>query len=195
MATKYVNLTGTTKWVNGKFGGLFEADPKYGNFSIRLYPDPASWEKFKKSGLRLEPKTDDDGDFIVFRRPEQKLMNKELVVFGRPKVYFKEGVEPTRAIGNGTTIEVNLAVYDTREGKGHRLEAVRVLDLVKFEASSGGADSGFVELIDEGQAEPQSEGDKPKEDPNDELPFDVEPKKDTTVAKSQSASPFKRMSR
>lgn len=194
MSTKYINLTGTTKWVNGAYGGLFEPDPKYGNFVVRLYPDPASWDKFKKSGLRLEPKTDEDGDYVQFRRAEQKLMKKELVNFGRPKVFFKEGVEPTRNIGNGSTIEVNVAVYDTREGKGHRLESVKVIELVEFNRE--GPSGGFVEYTgDEGPrekpvAQPEEEtnndtGGKPF---NDDVPFDVDPPK-------KSASPFKKMSR
>lgn len=152
MATKYVSLKGTTKYVNGQYGGLFEADQKYGNFQIRLYPDTESWEKYKKSGLRLEPKNDEDGDYLTFRRPEQKLLNKELVNFGRPKVFFKEGIEPTKNIGHGSTIEVNVAVYDTREGKGHRLEAVRVLELVEY--NRDGPVGNFIELKDDvGDAE------------------------------------------
>lgn len=203
MATKYYSFTGVTKWVNGQYGGLFEPDPKYGNFSVILYPDPKSWDRFKQSGLALEPRTDEDGDSIRFRRPEQKLMKKELVKFGRPKVFFKEGIEPTRDIGNGSTIEVNVAVYDTGQGKGHRLESVRVLDLVKYER--GGAVGNFIEYTEDG------EGSKPVEEVSsdtsvkkpvkqetppweDEVPFGE--KENTEVeepeTKKPSASPFRK---
>lgn len=211
MATKYLSLKGTTKYVNGMFGGLFEADKKYGNFSIRLYPDTESWERYKRSGLRLEPKNDEDGDFLTFRRPEQKLLNKELVNFGRPKVFFKEGDEPTRNIGHGSTIEVNIAVYDTREGKGHRLEAVRVLELVPYER--GSAAGNFVEMKDDvGDAESvevdagpvdtktgtpvrstkESEEVAPWDESPDPIPFGKEETQEVRKPAPKSASPFRK---
>lgn len=35
-------------------------------------------------------------------------------------------------VGNGSRVEVSIAVYDTQKGKGHRFEKVRILDLIEY---------------------------------------------------------------
>lgn len=53
-------------------------------------------------------------------------------------VWVRKGT-PT-LIGNGSEVEVTVAVYDTQMGKGQRLESVKVLDLIEY-SPAGGYDS------------------------------------------------------
>ena len=201
MASKYLNLKGTVKWVNGKFGGLFEPDPEYGNYQLTFFPDTESWDKIKKSGLRLQTKNDEDGDFIKFRRPSRKVIKNEQVDFGRPKIYFVEGIEGTRDIGNGSSADVSVVVYDAGPHKGHRLESVTITELVRYERSTSGAVE-FKDNAEENATEQTStEEDTPSskaQEKQSEVPFDdgipfgdSKPKEEV----KKSASPFKRMSR
>lgn len=204
--SKYINIRGRTKWVNGKFGGLFEKDEEYGNYSLIVYPDPESWDRIKKAGgLPIQTKTDDEGDFYKFRRPHAKILNGENVIFGRPKVFFPEGVEGTRDIGNGSIVEATVVKYKAGRHEGHRLESVKIIDLIKFERNVGGNPEGYKAFGDgeenasETIIEPDSETkvvhSKSKE--SDEVPFDDGvPFGDKKEEVKKSASPFqKKMSR
>jgi hypothetical protein len=67
-------ISGKCKWAK-----LFKPDTKYdenGIYSIVLYPDADGWETFKRSGLNVRPKEDEDGKFITLRR-------KKVVNFGK----------------------------------------------------------------------------------------------------------------
>jgi hypothetical protein len=127
--TKYVYLTGKAKWPR-----LSTPDKEYNNYSISISLDKKSRKTFDDSMLRLEPKSFDDGDYIKVRCGAEKLINGELVKFGPPKVIDSAGntFDPMH-IGNGSTVTVKLAVYDTKKGKGHRLTAVRVDKLVPYD--------------------------------------------------------------
>lgn len=100
-------------------------------------------------------------EYINLRRDCSKVINNNLVVFSPPIIYMGNDKEPavsyvdengdlvrsfTRGqdeptitrkgepilAGNGSTVEVTLAVYDTRRGKGTRVESIRILDLVEY---------------------------------------------------------------
>lgn len=156
MTTKYYDFTGTIAWANSQYGGLFQVDPKYNKYKCHLYLDPESWEKFKKSGLRIKTYNDDGGDYIQLKRDDTKLIKGKQEHLGPPKVFFVEGIEPTRDIGNGSGVTANVAVFDTANGKGHRLERVIVTDLVTFER--GGFDETKYGALsvedDEGEDKP-----------------------------------------
>ena len=124
MASKYFKFSGKCMWAQ-----LQKPDPKYDNYKVTLIMDGANLEKLKQSGLQLEPKMTDDGVTVTFRRPSKKLIKSEIVEFGPPKV---SGNPDNKLVGNGSTVEVDVVVYDTMKGKGHRLEAVKVLDLVEY---------------------------------------------------------------
>jgi len=199
MASKYVRMTGFIKWANSQYGGLFSPDPSYGNYSVTFYPDPPSVEKFKASGMKLEFKNDEDGDFVKLRRPHEKIIKNENQVFGRPKIFFPEGVEGTKDIGNGTKVEVTVVVYPAGRHTGHRLESVKVLELVRFERAGEG---GFKEFTDgsstpsevvvseKGGAKAVRETSNEGSPFNDDVPFGEE-----TPKEEVKKSPFKRMSR
>ena len=115
---------------------LFKPD-NYGGaerWKIGVALDDDSLLLFKNTGLRL--KVGELGGFdnvVTFRRPTQKTFNGEVVEFDPPKV---EGVPEGAAVGNGSEVEVVVTVYDTRMGKGHRLESVKVTKLVEYEGKT-----------------------------------------------------------
>lgn len=142
MATEYLYLRGTAKWPQ-----LVKPDEEYDNFKVNLYMDKESMALFKESGLQLTPKTDEDGEYVVFRRPNYKQIKNELVHFGPPKVIDKDGLPVTELIGNGSEIVVKVVVYDSKKGKGHRLEGVQVHKLVVWEGNGESKSSAVTKAV------------------------------------------------
>lgn len=128
MASSYHYLSGTAKWAK-----LFKPDDKYKNWQIQVYLDDASMKVFDDSGMTMQKKTDEDGIFVTFRRPEAKVIKDELVKFSPPEVIDGNGNKLEQLVGNGSEVTVKVIVYDTMKGKGHRLEAVKVNKLVPYE--------------------------------------------------------------
>lgn len=127
MATEYIKLSGIVYWAQ-----LVQPDTKYGvKWRTRLYPDEKSMETFKESGLQLQVKEDEVGEYITLRRDKEKLIKGKVTVFDPPKV-FVEGKLYDGLVGNGSEAVCDLAVYDTMKGKGHRLETVNVTNLVEY---------------------------------------------------------------
>ncbi len=127
MAQTMFYFTGIAKWAK-----LFEPDRKYKNYAIDIYLDKESLKRFRDSGLQSTLKKDDDGQFVTFRRATQKLIKDELVKFGPPEVLGKDNKPINDFVGNGSKVTIKVLAYDTQKGKGSRLEAVRVDDLVPF---------------------------------------------------------------
>ena len=133
MATETYFFKGKCKWAKVYPG---QEKSQFGDrFSLDFYPEDQ--EAFKATGVQLHPKEDEDGVKYQLRREPQKLIRGELVNFGPPQVFDKANKPFTDAIGNGSTVTVKIAVYDTVKGKGHRLDAVRVEDLVVYKKEDG----------------------------------------------------------
>lgn len=132
MATQIFYLEGTVNWAKVK-----EPVLKYGSktdyeWTLDFIPDDK--DAFKKTGSRknlgdvgakLNRATqhiDKNGDIVSDDPPKVLLLNKET---GENEPY--DGL-----IGNGSKALVKIAVYDTRMGKGTRLEGLVVLDLVPY---------------------------------------------------------------
>jgi hypothetical protein len=126
MATNIYYFSGTAK-----FPRLGSTDD-WGNYSIGVILDPPSQAEFDVSGLRLQPREYDGDTFITFRRPDSKPIKGEIVKFGAPKVIDAAGTPVTALVGNGSKVTVKVAVYDSLKGKGHRLDTVRVDELVEY---------------------------------------------------------------
>jgi hypothetical protein len=127
MATKYIYLSGKGKWIKAH-----KPDAEYNNYTMQLYPNEASMKVFNESGLSLAPKSDADGTYITFRRPETKLIKDEVVKFGPPSVFGVDGKPFDGLIGNGSEVTIKVSVFDTRKGPGHRWEGVKVDKLVEY---------------------------------------------------------------
>lgn len=128
--TKHYYFAGVCKWAM-----VHRMDEKYELYKIDLFMDESSFDTYNESGCTMKVKEDkESGDsFVTFRRKDQQLIGKDLKHFGKPKVVDKEGVPLTDNVGNGSSVVLKVAVFDTRNGIGHRLEGVMVTDLVPFE--------------------------------------------------------------
>lgn len=104
-----------------------------GAYTIDMILDKEELDKVTKSGCRLSPRINDEGIGIKFKRNHEHPAIAALG--GPPKVVDAEDKEwdPTVFIGNGSKVEVFFEVYDTKMGKGTRLEGIRVLEHVPFE--------------------------------------------------------------
>ena len=142
MATQYVYFKGKAKWAK-----VFKPDQKYDYYGLDFYPDDP--EAFKQSGIQLQVNKDkEDGTtfFKVKRRPTQ-LIKGELVQFGAPHVFDDKNQPTQAAIGNGSEVTVKIALYDSQKGVGHRLESIRVENLVEYEGGEAPAVGGEVPEI------------------------------------------------
>jgi len=132
MATQFIQLSGKAKWAKVKPSQL---DEQYNNWSICLYLNRDSMDKYMKSGLRLNFKEDEDGKYLTLRRPAEKRFGNDVVEFDPPGVW-KDGQAYTGTIGNGSQVTCKIEVYDTSRGKGHRLDGVRIDELVEFKSEN-----------------------------------------------------------
>ena len=132
MASQKVTLKGMVKWAKvypGQEDKKYDAD---GKFSICLYPDEASLIKLKNSGSRTKMKEDQDGVFYQLSKDAVSEIDPGPPIVGMGKnpdgtlVSFKE------PIGNGSVAEVKISVYDSKFGKGTRLEAINILEHKEF---------------------------------------------------------------
>lgn len=193
MATKYIDFEGTISWANSKYGGLFEVDPKFDNYKANFYLNPKSWSLYKDSGLRLKTYNDEMGDYVQFKRRKDQIIGGKPEYMGPPKVFFEEGIEPTKDIGNGSSFRATVSVFDTRNGKGHRLERVIITDLIKFEASGGGGfDESKYGKLQDSSAPVAKDIPFDVDEPDDEIPFGGEPEVEPNATKAKKPSPFRR---
>ena len=128
MATQYLRFKGPCKWAK-----VFKPDSKYNLYSINLYLDAKTKADYQKSGIQVGIKTDDDGDYVIFRRPHAKIIKGKMAELGPPRVEDKDLQPFEGSIGNGSIVEVTVDVYDSVKGKGHTLRNVKVLEHVAYE--------------------------------------------------------------
>lgn len=126
MATKIFYFTGIANWPK-----LATPDQRYGHFGLDLHLDEASRELFDQSELTLKVRDHDElPQFVKVRRDPTK--EYKGVEQGPPLVLDHEGNEMDPAlVGSGSTVTCKVSVYDSRNGKAHNLEAVRVDELVE----------------------------------------------------------------
>lgn len=146
MTTQYFYFTGEAEWAM-----VHTMDEKYHNYKINLKMDEDSKKLYQDSGIRVQAKNrnedgvydadiKEDGAWITFRRPHEKPINGQNIVFGKPTVLDENGAPTNALIGNGSRVTVKVSAFDTKNGVGHRLEAVRIDDLVPYEGKDGGPD-------------------------------------------------------
>lgn len=151
MATEFHKFTGKAKWAK-----IYEPEEFRGstNWKIDIYLDKKQLDVRKKAGIQSKVYEDEEGTYVTFKRPKTKLIKNVLNEFSGPKVIDAEGntlvsyrkntdgtnwerVGEPVLIGNGSTVEVEVAVYDTSMGKGQRLETVKVIDLIEYKSEGG----------------------------------------------------------
>jgi len=146
MASKKVILKGELHWARVYEGNHDEYSGSE-FYKITLVPDDESWVKFSKTGSSLKTRpvsSTDDRKSITFRRDlegkeltDHKTGKKKVLGGGPPRVVDSEGNEMTsdQLIGNGSEGEVLVEFYSTKKTNrvGHRLDAIRVTKLVKYD--------------------------------------------------------------
>lgn len=122
-----------------KWAKVREPDEKFENYQVPLYLDDKSWNAFKDSGCQLRIKEDDDGKYVTFRRSVRDWNGEEL---GPPEILIQDQetgsykLYPDGLIGNGSIVTVRVDVFDTRNGKGHRLNRVGIDKLVEYKGNT-----------------------------------------------------------
>ena len=128
--TKTYYFTGPCKWAKVYQPDDYKGDKKW---KVNFYLNKETKKLLKESGVQLKIRDDDDGEFVVFSRPVERQYQDEVKEFKPPKIFNKELEEIEDLIGNGSVITAKISVFDTAKGTGHRLEAIRVDSLVKYE--------------------------------------------------------------
>lgn len=134
MATQFFYIEGIVNWAK-----VQEPVLKYGSetdYEWTLNFKPFNKAELKASGSRKKEK--DDGFFALSRNTIRNSADGEIEETP-PTVLLKnhetgENEVYTGLIGNGSKAIVKIAVYDTRMGKGTRLEGLVVTELVPYEA-------------------------------------------------------------
>lgn len=144
MSTDIYYFRGIAEWAK-----VHKPDEKFQVYTIDLFLDRPSQKLFKDSHLQLELREDkpDKGVYVKFRRPETKLVKKEVISVGPPTVLIrKEGTEDyipfSDPIGNGSEVTIKVSVFDTMKGKGHQLEVVAVEELIPYSLGQSFAPDG-----------------------------------------------------
>lgn len=156
MATKYYKFTGKANWAK-----VYEPEEFRGavNWKIDLYQDKKNLEQRKAAGIQSKIYEDENGQYVTFKRPKIKTIKGVVNEFHGPTIYSADGeplvtyeksedgkewvrVGTPVLIGNGSEVEVTVAVYDAGAmGKGQRLESVKIIDLVEYTPEGGGSNS------------------------------------------------------
>lgn len=123
----------TTHYFTGVARQLFLTRPdQFGNYTVGLELDEPSKAELAASGCTLRPRSWEGFTFVTFRRPNQKLIKNQVVQFGPPGLIDANGQPVTKMVGKGSKLTVKVVVYDSMKGKGHRLDTVRVDELVEY---------------------------------------------------------------
>jgi hypothetical protein len=123
-------------------------DPNNGTYGIELLMDDENFTKIADSGSQAKKyaKIDEEDPSLMRyrfkRRHEHRTRSGDLLEWasGAPAVYHKDGTkwdfETDGYIGNGSEVELKLSVYRAGTAVGTRLEAIRVIEAVPYEANS-----------------------------------------------------------
>ena len=136
MAKEYIFVKGKGSWAR-----VYTPD-QWDAWSITVHPEADDLETIRDlqaQGLKNVIKKDDDGYYVKFRRPINKMIRGKIVAFEPPKVLDKDNVPMDGvAIGNGSDVTLKVEIYEHGtpgggKAKAARLDSVRVDNLVKFE--------------------------------------------------------------
>ena len=131
----------------------FDGDTNQWNLQA-ITRDKDQAESWKAEGL--SPKTDNDDIGVIYRLNVKKLAENKDGSAAKPVPVVGADMMPldesdVECIGNGSVANVKVRTFSYnfqgREGVGVRLEAVQIINLIRYENASNSALSGF-EAID-----------------------------------------------
>ena len=131
MATETHMFRGKVKWPK-----VYQLN-KYGKWTLDLYPDADSLDKFKALKVKNHLKKDEDGYYFSVSRPPQVSVRGKIFALTAPIVLDKNNIPTTVAIGNGSDVTVKVDYYSYRKGtpdQGYamRLNSLRIDNLVPY---------------------------------------------------------------
>ena len=139
-------ITGTAQWAK-VFAHNKDKNEDFhgpgGAYVVDLIVDKEELDGFVSTGARTTPKTTLEGVTIKFKR---KHTHPTIASFGGPPQVVdanKDAWDGT-LIGNGSTVEIAYTVYDTKMGKGSRMEGMRVIEHIELPPMEG--DSAVAKL-------------------------------------------------
>lgn len=147
MASETIYITGKSHWAklfpynkdkNEDFHG------PGGAYTVDLEVDQEELGKFVASGARTTPRVLEDMTTIKLKR---KHTHNTIPEFGGPPqvVDADKNTWDGSLVGNGSELECAITIYDTKMGKGVRLEGVRVIEHVELPPLEG-AEAGQKKL-------------------------------------------------
>ena len=140
--SRYVYVQGKVKWFRH-----VTPDIEYRKWKHVMYPNPDSLEKVRQlqsEGLKntLKKENDDEGYYVTWSRPTEKMVRGRLVGFAPPEVFMADGTTPLRNtnVGNGSDVTTKLEVYQHGTPGGGKAVAARwvssrIDNLVPFEGN------------------------------------------------------------
>lgn len=157
MATTTHYFTGTCKWAK-----VYVPDDRFPppRYRVPLCLDADSRGRYNALGLQMRPKIDSEGDeLITFTRPVSRTFAGQERHFGPPKVIDSSGsLVRDQLIGNGSNVTLEVTVYDYvfngRSGKGHRLETVKINNLVEYEREDPAVQSNTTSFMSPSNGKP-----------------------------------------
>ncbi|SRR5258706_6617607 len=134
---EYVTFQGKAKWVK-----VFKPN-QFDKWSVDLYIDDTQAERFKSYKTRTHLRKDEDGYYVSFSRPVEKMIRGKRTALRPPTVTDKDSVPMfDTPIGNGSDLTVTCELYSYKPPLKQereyaiRLLGIRVDNLVPFVKSS-----------------------------------------------------------
>lgn len=122
---------------------LLTPDPMYNNYSIEVALDSRSLSEFLESGAQTVLKEKEGMKWAKLRRATSRVMNGTIETLGPPPVLGPDNKPFSEPVGAGSTVTCKVLVYDTKKGKGTRLEAVRVEEYIPYTGGNIIEDDGI----------------------------------------------------
>jgi len=151
-ANPKVSFQGKAHW--NSFPGM----DKYGKWSIKLYLDKPSVDKFRdlqaEHGILTRLQKDDEGYYTNLGRYQKKVYGIREIIFNPPVVVERDDKTPFQGkIGHGSDVTITCELYPYtipasggKKGRALRLEAVRVDNLVPYDAQEHSTDREAKQL-------------------------------------------------
>lgn len=174
--TEYVTFRGISKYAQVYVPDEFRGAVRW---KMDFYPQNDAELQRLMSYMHPDKKVkeDEDGKFIQLRRDTTKLIKGKLVHFTPPHIYDEDGnplviyvdknnkpvhsfdnpnEKPKKLgkdvlIGNGSVVDVTLAIWKTAMGPGNRIQSIKIVDLIEYEKSEEKEVSNKAEIeLEEG---------------------------------------------